>query len=161
MEQRLGLVALCKVRHVYAADRLSVMLVNSAGKQMRDDLTVQLPVDANTIMRPGDPPLIVLKLFDPGAKDGHTSLAPGPCPEAANFTRRLIRKAAATMVHIPIPDRSTWLDGLTPGSIEIGDLLLLDRDPDPQSIALAMSGRWLSELLVGHEHAKARSTDAA
>lgn len=161
MEQRLGLVALCKVRHVYAADRLSVMLINSAGKQMLDDLTVQLPVDTNTIMRPGDPPLLVLKLFDPKAKDGHTSLALGPCPEAAKFTKSLIRKAAATLVHIPIPQRRSWLDSLTPGSIEIGDLLLLDHDPDPQTIAIAMSGRSLTQLLLAGRHAKVRPSDAA
>jgi len=56
MDQMLGLVALCKVRHVYAADRLSVMLINSGGHPTTDDLTIQLPVRAQTIQRPGEPP---------------------------------------------------------------------------------------------------------
>jgi len=160
-QTKLGLVALCKVRHVYAADRLSVILINSAGKLMADDLTVQLPVHANTIMRPGDPPLLALRLFDPAAKDGHTSLAPGPCPEAAQYTKLLVRKSVATLLHIPIPERRSWLDALSPGAIEIGDLYLLDTVPDPQSIAIAISGRSLTQLLIGANYAIARPQDAA
>ena len=159
--QKLGLVALCRVRHVYAADRLSVVLVNSAGEQTADDLTVQLPVQANTVMRPGDPPLLVLHLYDPEAKDGHTSLAPGPCPDALSFTQRLVRRAAATLVHIPIPGRRHWLDGLTPGAIEIGDLYLLQQPVDPLAIAIDMGGQSLTRLLLDEKHAKARPRDAA
>lgn len=159
--QKLGLVALCRVRHVYAADRLSVVLVNSAGEQTADDLTVQLPVQANTVMRPGDPPLLVLHLYDPDAKDGHTSLAPGPCPDALSFTQRLVRRAAATLVHIPIPGRRHWLDGLTPGAIEIGDLYLLQQPVDPLAIAIDVGGQSLTRLLLDEKHAKARPRDAA
>jgi hypothetical protein len=161
MDQMLGLVALCKVRHVYSADRMSVYLVNSAGEQTHDDLTLQLPVLANTIMRPGDPPLMALKLFDPLAADGKTSDAPGPCPAAAKFTRRVLTQFQATLMHVPIPARDQWLDGLQPGSIEIGDLYLLPIAPDPESIAVAIAGaKSLSRVLVDRGFAKARH-DAA
>lgn len=161
MDQMLGLVALCKVRHVYAADRLSVYLINSAGAQTHDDLTLQLPVLANTILRPGEPPLLSLRLFDPQAADGKTSDAPGPCPVAAKCTRKLLSGSAATLVHIPVPARDQWLDGLQPGSIEIGDLYLLPIAPDPEAIAVAIAGaRSLSRVLLDRGYARARH-DAA
>ncbi len=159
--QKLGLVALCKVRHVYAADRLSVLLMNSAGEQMRDDLTLQLPVLANTIQRRMDPPLLVLKLYDPKAADGHTSLGPGPCPDALAFTAKQIRRSAATLIHIPIPDTRYWLESLQPGSIEIGDLYLLPAPVDPMAIAIDLSGQSLTRLLLDANHARARPRDAA
>jgi hypothetical protein len=163
MHQMLGLVAMCKVRHVYAADRYSVMLINSAGQQTADDLTIQLPVRAQTIERPGDPPLLVLKLYDPNATGGHTSMAEGPCPSARTFARKLVQGAKAALVHVPVPARHEWLSGLQPGSIELGDLYLLPEKPDPRSIAIAMPSTAvsLSRALIEAGMAKARSTDAA
>jgi len=126
-----GLVTPCKVRHVYAGDRLSLQLADDAGHLMPDDdLTIQLPVRAQTVTRLGDPPLPALNLFDPHAADGHTSEAPGPCPVARSFVRRLCERAIFTVLHLPLPPRRGWLNSLCPGAIEIGELWLFFADWD-------------------------------
>lgn len=120
-----GLIVPVRVRHVYAADRFSLQLLNSYGHEMpKDDLTLQLSARAQMRMRPGDPPIHALKLFDRDAKDGKTSDAPGPCPSARTFAAKLIARSQRTVVHIPLPSRRGWLDSLCGGTIEIGELYL-------------------------------------
>lgn len=170
--QLLGIVALCRVRYVYAADRLSVMLLASDGGETGDDVTLQLPCVANSISRPCDPPLLALRLFDPSAADGRTSLAPGPCPNASRATKRALRDCGVTAVHLPIMPRRGWMESLTPGILMQGELYLLpgprpvDPSPEPDpadAIAmhdltrrrLSLSGaQRLSELLVRAGHAQ-------
>lgn len=178
--QLLGIVALCRVRYVYAADRLSVMLLASDGGETGDDVTLQLPCVGNSVQRPGDPPLLALRLFDPAAEDGKTSLAPGPCPDATRATKRALRDCGVTAVHLPIMPRRGWMESLTPGILMQGELYLLPQgpvndpdgdDPDPaDAAALHDMSRWrvslsgaqrLSELLVRAGHAQYPETHDA
>jgi hypothetical protein len=170
MQQQLfGLVAPVRIRHVYAADRVSVQLLDLYGESTRDDLTIQLPCVANHVMRRSDPPLPVLRLYDPGASDGHTAMAPGPCPEARRFTERQLRAAAGVVCHIPIPNGNPhWLEGLQPGAIERGELYLI-RPAEAGEMRVASGERRetagccsllatrhsrLSSLLIAAEHAR-------
>lgn len=128
--QLLGIVALCRVRYVYAADLLSIMLLADDRSETGEDITLRLPCVANHVLREGDPPLLALRLFDPAADGGRTSLAPGPCRDAARAARKAIDQAAAAVCHIPIQPRSQWLDSLTPGVLLTGELYLLPQLPD-------------------------------
>lgn len=122
MQTLLGLVVPVRVRHVYACDLLSVEIINSAGGSTGDDLTVRLPVRGKSRVRPCDPPLIALSLFDDQACDGHTSDQPGPCPEARDAVDALLESAKAVHLHMPIPDRREFLQSLVPGRTEEGDI---------------------------------------
>lgn len=129
--QLLGIVALCRVRYVYAADRLSIMLLANDGSETGDDITLRLPCMANYVVREGDPPLLALRLFDPSADRGRSSLSPGPCPKAARAVQKLLATAVATVVHIPIEARRDWLNSLVPGVTLTGNLYLLSQRPTP------------------------------
>lgn len=153
MEVLHGIVSPVHVRHAYAADLLSVVLIDASGSTTREDLVVKLPCRANTILRPGDPPLQALRLFDEQAADGHTSDAPGPCPQARRFCLQQLRRAKAVVLHVPIPRRPDWLDSLTPGVQCDGDLWLLDPDQGPE--------RLLSLLLIEGGHADASPEERA
>lgn len=157
----LGLVAICHVRHVYAADRFSIMLLSDVMRET-DDITLQLrDVGGNSVMRESDPPLLALRMFDPTAADGRAAAAPGPCPVARRFVERLIREAACVVAHVPIVNRRGWLDSLTAGCIETGELYLLPHPlepPDGELIGSGINQEWqLSRQLLAAGHAHSRS----
>jgi hypothetical protein len=113
------------VRHVYAADLFSVVLRGPRGESIRDDLLLALAgVRTVTIKRRLDPPPHAIKFYDPDAADGQTfATGLGPCPKARDAARRLIDRAAAVEVRIPVTGPG-WLESLGVGARVYGDLWL-------------------------------------
>ena len=154
-----GIVTPVKVRHVYAADLLSVELVDHSGDLTSDDIVIRLPVAGNTVFRPADPPLLALHLYDEHANDGRTSETLGPCPNARQFTEHVLRRSAMLIAHVPIPSRRDWLSSLTPGVQCSGDLYTI---PASSGNSLRLSPEWkLSRQLLIAGHARPVEEDDA
>lgn len=149
-----GVITPVHVRHVYACNLISVELLSEDGTRTGDDLTIRLPVASNTLLRPGDPPLNALSLYDPAAADGRTSQALGPCPVARRYCRRRLQAARLVVLHLPIPNRRDWLASLLPGRIEYGDLYL-----DPPHLPSLSGAVRLATLLADVGHAQREEPD--
>jgi hypothetical protein len=142
------------VRNVYAADLFSICLRGPSGESIGDDLTLALlGVKTATVIRFIDPPPHAMRLFDPDADGGRYKAAdPGPCPVARDTAARMIARASAVAVRIPIAGPG-FLETLTPGARVYGYLMIWQNGPPSDPVAgFLEGGESIADLLAADGH---------
>jgi len=132
------------------------VLRGPGGKSTGDDLTLAIiGFKTNTITRRIDPPPHALHLFDAQAVDGHTMAeGPGPCPDAREYARRIVERAARVEVRIPITGPG-WLDLIGRGSCVYGHLFVSTPNPDMEPTGWVSVADLLA--IAGHGVAPSRT----